>query len=457
MTKVKTVWCCSSCGHKQTRWSGQCSSCSSWNTIQEEVEFERPKRDSLLPDREKTKPTPLHEIHLKPFERTRTSMQEFDHLLGGGIVPGGLYLIGGEPGIGKSTILLQVANAIALQGKTVLYISGEETLEQIALRAKRLNVTSENLLFLNETNLGSILEAVQRQNPSLLIVDSIQIVYKDEIPSYPGSLVQVRECTATLMQLAKATQIPTFLIGHVTKSGEIAGPKVLEHLVDAVLYFDGDKQQDIRLLRSMKNRYGPTDEIAIFQMRTNGLQEVKNPSHLFIDERSKNRIGASVIATLEGTRPLLVEVQSLVSTTFFPTPSRRSTGIDTNRLALILAVLEKRAKMPLYKHDVFVSATGGITVEEPGADLGIAVAIASSFSNTPLDPLLLVIGEVGLGGEVRPVSRIESRIKEGIQMGFTRCILPKRNLKGAFVQEMQKDIDLCGIDWIDEVVREKAF
>ena len=244
-------------------------------------------------------------------------MEEFDHLLGGGIVPGGLYLLGGEPGIGKSTILLQVANAYASQGKTVLYISGEETLEQIALRAQRLNVSAETLLFLNETNLGSILEAVQRINPSLLIIDSIQIVYKDEIPSYPGSLIQVRECAATLMQLAKTTQIPTFLIGHVTKSGEIAGPKVLEHLVDTVLYFDGDKQQDIRLLRSMKNRYGPTDEIAIFQMRAQGLEEVKNPSHLFIDERSKNRIGSTVIATFKGTRHCLSKCSHWCQTPFF--------------------------------------------------------------------------------------------------------------------------------------------
>ncbi|MDB6081455.1 MAG: radA, partial [Chlamydiia bacterium] len=398
------------------------------------------------------KPVRLKEITARALPRYTTNLKEFDRLIGGGIVPGSLTLIGGDPGIGKSTIALQIGNALANLGATVLYISGEESLEQTSLRAKRLNVSSENIFFLNELEVSQIIKHVELVRPQILIVDSIQIVYKAEIPSAPGSVSQVRESTATFMQLAKTLDIATFLIGHVTKSGEIAGPKVLEHLVDTVLYFEGEKQQNLRLLRVIKNRFGPTDEIAIFQMNSQGLEEVTNPSQIFLEERTRGSIGAVVIPTLEGTRPILIEVQSLVTQTFFPTPSRRAAGLDPNRLALLLAVLEKRAKFQLYKCDVFVSVTGGIRIQEPAADLGVLMAITSSFCNREIDSATLVIGEVGLGGEIRGVHRIESRIKEGIQMGFSRCIVPKRNMKGSAIKELGDKIELVSVEWVDEAI-----
>lgn len=452
--KLKTVWYCSSCGHKQIRWAGQCAGCNGWNTLQEEVETKPTASSSreLSIAKEPSKPMRLKDIQAREISRYSTNLKEFDRLIGGGIVPGALTLIGGDPGIGKSTIALQIANALACQGATVLYISGEESLEQTSLRAKRLKIESENLLFLNEIEVSQILKHVEVIRPQVLIIDSIQIVYKAELTSAPGSVSQVREAAATFMQLAKTFDIATFLIGHVTKSGEIAGPRVLEHLVDTVLYFEGEKQQNLRLLRVIKNRFGPTDEIAIFQMNAAGLEEVHNPSQIFLEERTSGRIGAAVIPTIEGTRPILIEVQSLVTTTFFPTPSRRASGLDQNRLQLMLAVLEKRAKFQLYKCDVFVSATGGIKIQEPAADLGVLMAITSSFSNREIDPATLIVGEVGLGGEVRGVHRIESRVKEGIQMGFTRCIIPKRNCKGSAMQELSKKIQITSVEWVDEAI-----
>jgi DNA repair protein RadA/Sms len=452
--KVKSVWCCTSCGNKQARWSGQCSACSSWNTMQEELETvgKAENRRQIAP--KQTKPVRLSEITARDTPRLKTEMKEFDRLVGGGIVPGSLTLIGGDPGIGKSTISLQLAHALAKQGVLVLYISGEESLEQTALRAKRLNVQSENLLFFSEIEVSEIVKHVELLRPQILIVDSIQIVYKQELPSAPGSVTQVREATCTFMQLAKSYDIATFLIGHVTKSGEIAGPKVLEHLVDAVLYFEGDKQQNLRLLRVVKNRFGPTDEIAIFQMLTSGLHEISNPSQIFLEERSRSSIGSVVIPTMEGTRPILIEVQSLVTDTYFPSPSRRTTGLDSNRLALLLAVLEKKAKLHLHKCDVFVSVTGGFRVQEPASDLGVLMAISSSFCNRQFDPATLVIGEVGLGGEIRAVTRVESRIKEGIQMGFSRCIIPKSNLKSPAMKELSSKIQIKAVEWVDEAIHE---
>ncbi|HRD55548.1 MAG TPA: DNA repair protein RadA [Parachlamydiaceae bacterium] len=332
------------------------------------------------------------------------------------------------------------------------YVSGEESIEQTSMRAVRLGIDTENLLLLAETNFSLIKAHIEQVKPDILIVDSIQIVYKAEITSAPGSVSQVRETATEFMHLAKGHGITTFLVGHVTKSGELAGPRVLEHLVDTVLYFEGDKQQNFRMIRVVKNRFGPTDEIAVFQMRLEGLIEVPNPSQIFLEERRKENAGSAIIPAIEGTRPILIEAQALVTETFFPTPSRRSAGLDPNRLALLLAVLEKRMGFQMHKCDVFVSIAGGMRITEPGLDLGILAAVASSMRNKRIDPNTAVIGEVGLGGEIRSVSRIESRLKEAVQMGFSHCIIPKRNVNG-LSNEIKKKIAILGFDMVDDAVR----
>lgn len=453
--KVKTVWYCSSCGSKQYRWSGQCSSCSSWNTMQEEQEMGEKKGYQPLQgalSKKESKPLRLKEIQPQAQYRLETDLKEFDRLIGGGIVPGAFTLIGGDPGIGKSTLCLHIAKACATKGAKVLYVSGEESLEQTALRAERLNIHDDNVFFLHERDLHEIIKQIEAISPTILIIDSIQIVYNPELPSVPGSVTQVREAATFFMQLAKSKHIATFIIGHVTKSGEIAGPKILEHLVDTVLYFEGDKQQQFRLLRVVKNRFGPTDEVAIFHMHNTGLEEIKNPSQIFLEGRVTDSTGSVIIPTLEGTRPILIEVQSLVTNTYFPSPSRRSTGVDLNRLALLLAVLEKRCKLQLHQCDVFVSVTGGIRVSEPACDLGVLMAITSSFCNRKIDSTTLVIGEVGLGGEIRAVNRLESRLKEGLQMGFSHCIVPKRNIKGIHDKDLLKKIQVQPVEWVDEAI-----
>ncbi len=450
--KVKSAWYCSNCGHKQLRWAGQCPSCHEWNTLQEEVET--PQHSSKLalpsPSKQKNGPLALKDIVVGKTARTSSGLSEFDRCVGGGLVSGSLTLIGGDPGIGKSTLSLQIAASFAKQGQLVLYVCGEESLEQTSMRAKRLAIDCESVLFLNETDVSVIIRHIDELQPALVVIDSIQIMYKPEIPSAPGTVSQVRECSSLFMQVAKSRDVSTILIGHVTKSGDIAGPRVLEHLVDTVLYFEGDKEQQFRLLRVFKNRFGATDEIAVFQMTENGLGEVKNPSQLLLEERMKGASGSAIIPTVEGSRPMLVEVQALVTDTFYQQPSRRATGIDTNRLALLIAVLEKRARFKLHSSDIFVSVTGGIRVQETACDLGILLSIASSFSNRSLDPDTLIVGEVGLQGEVRGVSRIEARIKEGVQMGFTRCILPKRNI----VPSLKSSMKLIGVSWIDEAIDE---
>jgi DNA repair protein RadA/Sms len=370
--------------------------------------------------------------------------------LGGGIVPGSLTLIGGDPGIGKSTLCLHLANSLGAADSTILYVSGEESLEQIAMRAKRLSLTNSAVLFSNETEVSTITKYVAEYAPRLVVIDSIQIVYKNEVPSSPGSVTQVRECTAALMQCAKSLHVAILIIGHVTKSGEIAGPRMLEHLVDTVLYFEGDAQQNLRLVRSIKNRFGPTDEIAVFQMEGGGLREVKNPSKLFIEDRTKGTTGTVIMPLMEGTRPILIEAQALVTDSYFENPSRRCTGLDPNRLALLLAVCEKRARFRLHRSDVFVSVTGGIKVTEPAADLGLLLAIVSSFSNKPFSHDTAVIGEVGLSGEIRGVSRIEARVKEALQMGFSRCIVPAKNAKA--LEPLQSSISIHPVRWIDEAI-----
>lgn len=452
MAKQKNVWYCSDCGQKQLKWVGQCPSCNQWNTYQEEVEMSSlPRRFEAQAGTHASRPIKLKEINLQATPRILTHIHECDRLFGGGIVPGSLTLVGGDPGIGKSTLLLQLSDALAKQGLIVLYVCGEESVEQTSLRAHRLNIQTDNLLLLCETNFSIIKSHIDQINPAIVIVDSIQIVYKSEITSAPGSVSQVRETTTEFMHLAKGRGIAIFLIGHVTKSGEIAGPRVLEHLVDTVLYFEGDKQHHYRMIRVVKNRFGPTDEIAVFQMKQIGLVEVPNPSEIFLEERCKEMVGSVIIPTLEGSRPILVEVQALVTETVFSTPSRRCTGLDHNRLALLLAVLEKRMGYHLHRCDVFVSVAGGLRILEPAIDLGVLLATASSMQNRLLDPDTTVVGEVGLGGEIRSVSRIESRLKEAIHMGFQRCIIPKRNLKG-IAEELRKKIKIHGVEFVEEAV-----
>lgn len=450
MSKTKVVWSCQECGHRQSKWAGSCTVCQKWNTFVEEVEFSEKRFESIgaLPSR----PMRVHEVNSDEFRRITTTYPEFDRLLGGGIVSGSLTLIAGDPGIGKSTLMLQIAQALAGQGLVVLYICGEESVEQTSLRARRLNIASENLLLFSETNFSHIKLQIDQLKPDVLIVDSIQILYKSELASAPGSVSQVRELATEFMHLAKGMGIATFLIGHVTKSGEIAGPRVLEHIVDTVLDFEGDRQHGYRILRAQKNRFGPTDDIALFQMGLEGLKEVANPSEAFLQERVKETPGSVIIPTIEGTRAILIEVQALVAASAFATSTRKSTGLDQNRLTLLLAVLEKRMGYPLHHSDVFVSVAGGMKIVEPAIDLGILLAIGSSFCNKPIDPDTIVIGEVGLGGEVRSVPRIESRIKEAVTMGFKQCILPKRNLKGIAQAYFQK-IELHGIEVVEEAIR----
>ena len=454
-TKTKSLWACQECGHTQSKWVGQCPTCSKWNTFHEEVDLSPKGYKFESETKAPSRPRRLSEISVNETPRLTSDVGEIDRLFGGGIVPGSLTLIGGDPGIGKSTLMLQLSNRLAKKGLKVLYISGEESLEQTSLRARRLGVKNDELYLLAETNYTLIKREIDELKPDAIIADSVQILYKPDLASAPGSVTQVREITTEFMHLAKGSNISVFLIGHVTKSGEIAGPRVLEHLVDTVLYFEGDKQQHYRMIRVVKNRFGATDEIAVFQMTPQGLAEVPNPSHLFLEERRKNNIGSVIIPTIEGTRPILIEIQSLVTETTFPSPSRKGMGLDSNRLSLLLAVLEKRMSYPLFKSDVFVSIAGGIKVVELAIDLGIILSLTSSFRNRVVSPELCVMGEVGLGGEVRSVSRAESRLKEAVHMGFNRCLLPKRNIKG-ISPKIKEKIELIGVDTVEEAL-EWAF
>jgi len=445
MPKEKTLWACADCGHSQTKWTGQCPSCAEWNTFHEEPDIQRvPTRFSESPP---SKPVRINDVSVEDTPRMRTHIAELDQLLGGGIVPGSLILVGGDPGIGKSTLLLQTSHAIAKQGLIVLYVCGEESVAQTSMRAKRIGVSSNNLLLLSETNLSVIKSHIDQVQPDVVIIDSIQIIYKSEISSAPGSVSQVRETATELMHLAKGRGISIFLIGHVTKSGEIAGPRVLEHLVDTVLYFEGDCQNNYRLMRVVKNRFGSTDEIAVFQMQEKGLVEVSNPSQIFLEERMKGNSGSVVIPTVEGTRPILIEVQALVTDTVFSTPSRRSAGLDPNRLALLLAVLEKRVGYQLHNRDVFVSIAGGLKIVEPAIDLGIVLAVASSLTNRQVDPDTVIIGEVGLGGEVRSVGRIQERLKDALHMGFKKALVPKKS------ELPDLAIEIIGIERVEEAIQ----
>lgn len=426
--------------------------CQNWDTLVEEKVIDPKSKGRFdIKDTPVAVPVRIDQVTFEDAERTSSGMKEVDRLLGGGIVMGSLSLIGGAPGIGKSTMMLILSQKLAEQGKKVLYICGEESVYQTSLRAKRIGVNHPNIYLYNETVFSHIKDQIELIRPDILIVDSIQIVYKSDIPSLPGSLTQVKEIAMECMHIAKKRGITTFLIGHVTKTGEIAGPRVLEHLVDTVLDFEGDRQHGFRILRAIKNRFGPTDEVAIFEMRSIGLSEVSNPSEVFLSERIRESPGSAIVPTLEGSRAILVEIQALVASANFATSTRRSNGIDQNRLGLLLAVLEKKMGYHFHSLDVYVSIAGGMKIIEPAIDLGILMSIASSFCTKSISSHTIVIGEVGLGGEVRSIPRIESRIKEAIHLGFKQCILPKKNCH-SISKSLQNSIDLKGVEMVEEAV-----
>ncbi|OEH86297.1 DNA repair protein RadA [Desulfuribacillus stibiiarsenatis] len=428
--KVKSKYICQECGLESPKWYGKCPSCNQWSTLVEELtqnKTQTNKHNSLGITMPTKKAQSILEVEYEKEQRISTSINELDRVLGGGIVKGSLILLGGDPGIGKSTIILQVAYNLAKQGKKVMYVTGEESLSQLKMRAERLTALHENILVLAETNLEDITLQVYNVNPDLLIIDSIQTMYIPDIASAPGSVSQVREATAKLMHIAKEFQVATFIVGHVTKQGAIAGPKILEHMVDTVLYIEGDKNHFFRLIRTVKNRFGSTHELGVFEMNETGLVEVDNPSEIFLPERDRDTIGAAIVASLEGSRPFLIEIQALISPTSYPSPKRTATGIDYNRVALIIAVLEKKAGLQLQSQDAFVNAVGGVRLDDPAVDLGVALSIASSFRNLQLPRELVAIGEIGLTGEIRSVPQMEIRIAEAHKLGFKQMILPHTN------------------------------
>jgi DNA repair protein RadA/Sms len=449
MSKIKTVYQCQSCGYTAPKWLGKCPDCGAWNSFSEERQSPKTLKSFASAEIQ-----PLSEITGGTEKRNPTGIAEFDRVLGGGIVNGAMVLIGGDPGIGKSTLILQALAKIAVQKtdgkpKTVLYISGEESPVQIKLRAERLSIDSDKILLLPETVVENIISYVSELKPAAVVVDSIQTVYTEELTSAPGSVGQIRESAAKLMFFAKKSEIPIFLIGHVTKDGAIAGPRVLEHLVDTVLYFEGDRGHSYRILRTIKNRFGSTNEIGVFEMTDSGLTEILNPSELFLSERPLNAAGSTVIASIEGTRPLLVEVQALVSPTTFGMPRRTSMGVDFNRVNLLVAVLEKKAGIHLGGMDIFINIVGGLKIVEPAADIGMIAAIVSSFREAPIEPSIFLFGETGLSGEVRAVAHAGQRLKEAAKIGFKKAIIPINNA------ERLKDnygLTVIGVKNVEEVI-----
>lgn len=422
----KTVYFCQNCGHEETKWLGQCPACKEWNTFVEEKVIASSVTSGIKTDRE-IQIVSLSEVNADDQDRITTGMAELDRVLGGGIVPGSLVLVGGDPGIGKSTLLLQVCQKLS-ENRSVLYISGEESLSQIKLRANRMGTFQENLKLLCETNLAAIRSVIEKRKPELVIIDSIQTMYSEEVTSAPGSVSQVRESTNVFMQLAKGLGITIFIVGHVTKEGTVAGPRVLEHMVDTVLYFEGDRHASYRILRGVKNRFGSTNEIGVFEMRQNGLVEVENPSEYMLSGKPENASGSVVACSMEGTRPLLIEIQALVCESNFGMPRRTATGTDYNRVNLLMAVLEKRIGLHLGNCDAYVNIAGGIRMNEPAIDLGIVMAIVSSYKNRPIDEKMIVFGEVGLSGEVRAVNMPEQRVAEAKKLGFETCVVPEVSL-----------------------------
>jgi DNA repair protein RadA/Sms len=428
MAKLKQVYVCQECGYETGKWMGKCPNCKAWGSLVEEVVEAKSQKPSAVNIKTLSNaPITLNDITVAQEDRTTTGMKELDRVLGGGIVRGSLILVGGDPGIGKSTLLLQICEELGSKDKQILYISGEESAAQIKMRAERLQVTTTNLSLLTETNMAFIENHVKTTRPHVVILDSIQTVYCEEVSSAPGSVSQVREATHLLMNLAKGLGISILIVGHVTKEGALAGPRVLEHMVDTVLYFEGERHASFRILRAVKNRFGSTNEIGVFEMMDVGLREVTNPSEVMLSGRPMNVAGSVVSCTMEGTRPMLIEVQSLAAFTSFGMPRRTATGVDYNRVIILIAVLDKRANMDLSNYDAYVNLAGGLRVNEPALDLAILIAIASSFRNLPIDAHLVVFGEVGLTGEVRGVSMAEKRVIEAAKLGFTTCILPKAN------------------------------
>ena len=449
--KVKTVFSCQNCGYQSPKWIGRCPDCNSWNSFVEE-DYAAPQakvkeRVALYKD----EPVLLKDVKVRDDSRLKTGILELDRVLGGGIVLGSVVLVGGDPGIGKSTISLQVSNQLTRQGVTVLYVSGEESVAQTKLRAKRLgSPDSGNLYIVNQTDLSLIVEYIQKIKPEVVIIDSIQVIFEPSISSSPGSVSQVRECAGILTQLAKTRGMTIFIIGHVTKEGTIAGPRVLEHIVDTVLYFEGDRFSIYRILRAVKNRFGSTNEIGVFEMGSGGLSEVKNPSKIFLSERPKDVSGSVVVSILEGTRPLLVEIQSLTSKSSFGYARHRAQGFDFNRLNLLVAVLEKRIGLHLEAEDIFVNVAGGIKIEDPAADLAVATAVSSAFREQLVMPETVVIGEVGLAGEIRSISQVTLRINEAEKLGFKHCVLPRNNYKN--LDYKKESIELIPVSTLKEAL-----
>jgi DNA repair protein RadA/Sms len=459
MSKIPTLFECQSCGYSSPKWLGRCPDCGSWNSFVEEKRTPGPKKSSL-PGRQGSAAKRLGEISLATVPRIATEIEEFNSVLGGGIVPGSIVLLGGEPGIGKSTLLLQIANCLHNQGRRVLYVSGEESASQIKMRAERLENSAESadrpaldeIYVLAESSLENIFSAVEEMRPTDIIVDSIQTTYSETLDSAPGSISQVRHVATQLLNLAKAENIPVFLIGHVTKDGNIAGPKSLEHIVDVVLYFEGERHHNYRIVRAAKNRFGAANEIGIFEMTSRGLMSVRNPSKCFVSELETPSAGSAVVCSFEGTRPILVEIQALVVTTQYGTARRTSTGIDYNRISVLVAMLEKRLEIPMTGCDIFVSAAGGLEIKEPAADLAVFASILSSFRNRALPARAVLLGELSLSGEVRPISQAYARLREAAAMGFRTCILPAGNLPLVNPVENIELIPIANVSQLSELI-----
>lgn len=448
VAKTSTVFFCNECGYESAKWLGKCPACNKWNTFVEEKVVKQ-SGGSKVVSKKSVEPVSLNSIEKLEISRIKSGFSELDRVLGGGFVNGSLTLLGGEPGIGKSTLILQICQKIDVDGK-VLYVSGEESGEQIKIRADRLNIKNDNIMFLGETDINSIEETIEKIEPKFVIIDSVQTMYSDEVSSAPGSVSQVREITARIMKMCKMKAITTVIIGHVTKDGTIAGPRVLEHMVDTVLYIEGERYFSYRVLRGVKNRFGSTNEIGMFEMQNEGMVEISNPSSVLISEREGNPAGSVIVGSLEGTRPILVELQALTSTTVFGMPRRTANGIDYNRVTLLIAVLEKIAGMNLGNQDVYMNIVGGIRINEPALDLGIVLAAASSYKNISIPNDVAVIGEVGLTGEIRSVNMIDKRIKEIEKMGFKTCIIPETNKK--LLKENFK-LDIIGVKDVNEAMR----
>jgi DNA repair protein RadA/Sms len=443
--KTKTIYSCQKCGYQSPKWLGKCPDCGSWNTLIEEITGGGKGSDINTSD---SVPTPMNQVSGEPEDRFSCGISELDRVLGGGVVAGSLILIGGDPGIGKSTLMLQAMDRLSLSRGKILYVSGEESARQTRMRGERLRVTAPELFILAENSLEKILSHARRLDPRAMVVDSIQTVFTSALESAPGTVSQVRETAGKLMMLAKGSGLPVFLIGHVTKDGSIAGPRVLEHMVDTVLYFEGDSGHPYRILRAIKNRYGSTNEIGVFEMVEEGLREVANPSELFLSERPLGVSGSVVAATLEGSRPLLVELQALVTASSFGVPRRTTIGVDHNRLALLVAVLEKKVGLVMAGQDIFLNVVGGVRLSEPAADLGMIAAVASSHLDRSIAPRTMIVGEVGLAGEVRAVTQPEVRVREAAKLGFTRCILPAGSLKHV----RSEGVQLIGVSSVVETL-----